>query len=317
MVLVRHQRLERERTDGRVRGGTDAAHVADERLAREGVDGDAHVLTGREDGHVALGHVAAELQRVVLDEPEDHRALLHVRACVDQPCRDGAVEGRADRRPLELDAQLVATRTRHLECGPYLLVLLRRDDAAATQRPPATFIGGRLLEARLGLAQLRLDLVLAHPREHLVPVDPVAEVGLDGDEPALDLARDLGLRRGRERTDHGDGALDRSHGGVGDGNGHGLRLGCGRRLGPRPFAAGGCRDAERRDQRGGAPGHPAILRRRAGNSTARSRPRRYSRTTRRAKISGRSSPRCSRIAARARPSRNAAARPRCDARASR
>ena len=245
--------------------------MTDEGLAREGVDGDAHVLTGGERRHVALGDVAAELERVVLHQPEDHRARLHVGAGVEQAGGDGAFERRTDGGALELDAELVAPRPRHLERRPHLLVFLGRDDAVAPQRTASPLVGDGLLEARLGLAQLRPDIVLAHARQHLLGVHAIAEVGLDGDEPALDLARHLGLRGGRERADHRHRALDGPHGRVRDGDRHGLRLG-GRRLGPRALAASGDREAQRGDQDGGPSRHPAALRRRAAGSCARSRP---------------------------------------------
>src|SRR5439155_21227635 len=119
--------------------------------------------------HVALGDLAAELERVVLDDAEEDRSRPHVIPRIDQARRDRAVHGRADIRVLELDAELVAPGARDVERHAHLLVLLRRDDAAGAQRLGARRVAGRLGEAGLRLAQPGLDLVAPHAGEPVAP----------------------------------------------------------------------------------------------------------------------------------------------------
>ena len=83
VVRVRHERLERERTRRRIRGGAHPRHAAVERLARIRVDGDADGLIRLHRRHVALRDLAAKLERIVLNEPEDRRPRPHVIAAVD------------------------------------------------------------------------------------------------------------------------------------------------------------------------------------------------------------------------------------------
>ena len=82
----------------------------------------------------------------------------------------------------------------------------------------------RLLQTRLGLPQLGFDLVAADVRQHLVAMDAVAQVGVDGDDLALDLARQLGLLGRRQRPDHRHRALDRPDGHGRNRHRHALRL---------------------------------------------------------------------------------------------
>ena len=256
VVRVGDQRLEGERARGGIGGRADAAHLPGEGLAREGVDAHAHPLPGAERRHVALGDLAAELERVVLDDAEEDRSRPHVIPRIDQARRDRAVHGRADLRVLELDAELVAPGARDVERHAHLLVLLRRDDAAGAQRLGARRVAGRLGEAGLRLAQPGLDLVAPHAGEHVALGHAVAQIGQDRGHLPLHLARHLGLRVGGERADDRDGALDRAHGDVRDRDGDRLGLGGStRRLGRRAPAAAG--RERRQEPQGNEPPHAA------------------------------------------------------------
>src|SRR5439155_480888 len=116
--------------------------------------------------------VAPELERVVLHQPEDHRPGLHIAARVEEAGGDGAFERRADGGALELDAELVAPRPRHLERRPHLLVLLGRDDAVAVQRTAPALVGDGLLEARLGPPPPRRGLLRALEATEIHPDHP-------------------------------------------------------------------------------------------------------------------------------------------------
>src|SRR5213592_1583286 len=133
VVRVGDQRLEGERARGGIGGRADAAHLPGEGLAREGIHAHAHPLPGAERRHVALGDLAAELERVVLDDAEEDGPRADVVAGVDEARRYRALHGRADVRVLELDAELVAPGARDVERHAHLLVLLHRDDAGGAQ----------------------------------------------------------------------------------------------------------------------------------------------------------------------------------------
>ena len=77
--------------------------------------------------------------------------------------------------------------------GADLLVLLLRDDALGAQRRRPGLVGDGLLEAGLGLLELRLDHVAAHVEEHLPARHAVAQVAADGHDLTLGLARQIGL----------------------------------------------------------------------------------------------------------------------------
>ena len=153
VIGVRHEGLEAERARGGIGGRPDPAHVPDEGLAREGVDADPHLLSGAQRRHLALGHVATEFQRIVLHQAEHHRPRPDVVAGIDQPGRHRSLEGRANRHPIELDAELVASGTGHLQGRPDLFVLLRRDDPLGAQRAGARLVRHRFLETGLRLAE--------------------------------------------------------------------------------------------------------------------------------------------------------------------
>src|SRR5439155_1164427 len=213
----------------------------------EGVDADPHLLSGTQRRHLALGHVATEFQRIVLHQAEHHRARPDVVAGIDQPGRHRSLEGRANRHPIELDAELVASGTGHLQGRPDLFVLLRRDDPLGAQRAGARLVRHRFLETGLRLAETRLGHVAAHARQHLVAAHTVTQVGIDDDHLTLDLAREIRLRVRRERAHDRHHPLDRArrHARDGDRDRLGPRL-ARRRLGARATVAAGRRQKKRR-----------------------------------------------------------------------
>ena len=89
-----------------------------------------------------------------------------------------------------LDARAVAPRLRDRDSVRTCSYSCCGDDAlVACSGAAAGLVGRGLLEARLGLAELRLEDVAPHRGERLVASDAVAEVGLDRHHLALDLAR--------------------------------------------------------------------------------------------------------------------------------
>src|SRR5262249_16640989 len=155
VVRVGDEGLEAEGARRGIGGGPDPAHLPDEGLAREGVHPHAHLLSGAERRALALRHVAAALERIVLHQTEHYDAGPDVVPGMDQASGDRAVEGRADGGPVELDAELVAASPGDLERRPDLFVLLRRDHAIGAQRPGAGLVGDGLLKAGLRLAEAR------------------------------------------------------------------------------------------------------------------------------------------------------------------
>src|SRR5581483_4234557 len=157
-VAVRDEGLDGERATLHVRGGADARQAAVDRVVGVGLDVPPHLLSDLDLRGEALGDLPAQAEGVVGDDHEDRRARPHVVADVDQALRDPAVERRADPRVLDLDRKDVAARARDAGRARDRVELLGRHDLLVAQLLGALLVVLVLLERRLGLPQLRLEL---------------------------------------------------------------------------------------------------------------------------------------------------------------